>query len=320
MSFRARLIALAATLAMVAAIAYAAASWRLFDLISQSEPHCGTGDDGQPRFGAETPAAFGTEGLPADVGGRVDTAAYAMTDYRDVTVRSRDGIDLAAWWVPGPRPDSPAVVLAHGVGSCRRDPVVLLPAGMLHRNGFAVLLIDLREQGDSPVRDGRFSGGVRERLDVPGAWDWLRANGVPAERIGLFGESNGAATVLLATAAEPAVAAVWEDSSYADPWTAVREEIRRQGAPEILIPGAVAWGLAAGIDLDRARPVDPMAAIGRRPVAIVHGATDTRVDPHHAFDLAAAVTAARDPAGPAVQPWIVPGADHRRAAFIAADE
>jgi dipeptidyl aminopeptidase/acylaminoacyl peptidase len=320
MSFRARLVALAATLAMVAAIAYAAASWRLFDLISQSEPHCGTGDDGRPRFGAETPAAFGTEGLPADVGGRVDTAAYAMTDYRDVTVRSRDGIDLAAWWVPGPRPDSPAVVLAHGVGSCRRDPVVLLPAGMLHRNGFAVLLIDLREQGDSPVRDGRFSGGVRERLDVLGAWDWLRANGVPAERIGLFGESNGAATVLLATAAEPAVAAVWEDSSYADPWTAVREEIRRHGAPEILIPGAVAWGLAAGIDLDRARPVDAMAAIGRRPVAIVHGATDTRVDPHHAFDLAAAVTAARDPAGPAVQPWIVPGADHLRASFIAADE
>src|SRR5690349_2676589 len=149
MSIRARLIALVAA---VAVGGYAFASWRLFDLISQSLPRCGSGADGPPRFAGDTPAAFGTEGLPADVGARVDTTAYAMPDYRDVTVRSRDGIDLAGWWVPGPHADSPAVVIVHGVGSCRHDPVVLLPAGMLHRQGFAVLLIDLGDQGDSPIR------------------------------------------------------------------------------------------------------------------------------------------------------------------------
>jgi dipeptidyl aminopeptidase/acylaminoacyl peptidase len=316
-SVRARLVAVAAALAVVA---YSVASWRLFDLISASQPHCGTGPDGRPRFTGNTPATFGTEGLPPEVGGRVDTASFAMPAYDDVTVPSRDGsIQLAAWWVPGPHPDSPAVVMAHGVGSCRRDPVILLPAGMLHRSGFAVLMLDLRDQGDSPVRDGRFTGGDRERNDVLGGWDWLRARGLPAGRIGLFGESNGAATVLLAAAAEPAVVAVWADSSYADPWTAVREEVRRQGFPELLVPGAVAWGLAAGIDLDRARPIDAIRALADRSVMLVHGAEDSRFDPHHAVDLAAALSTTRRSAA-SVEPWIVPGADHLRESFVAAAE
>jgi dipeptidyl aminopeptidase/acylaminoacyl peptidase len=318
MSIRARVIALIGALA---AAGYAIASWRLFDLISASVPHCGTGRDGGPRFRGDTPARFGTDGLPPELGGLVETATFWMPDYRTVTVRARDGVDLAAWWVPGPRPDSPAVVMAHGIGSCRRDPVMLLPAGMLHRRGFAALLLDLRGQGDSAVGDGRFTGGVRERLDVLGGWDWVRSTGLSSERIGLFGESNGAATVLLAAAAEPAVAAVWSDSSYADPWVAVREEIRRRGFPEILIPGAAVWGRLAGIDLDHARPIDAMAAIGPRPVMLVHGAGDTRFDPHHALDLAAALSAARgSTGGPPVEPWIVPGADHLRESFVAADE
>ncbi len=68
---------------------------------------------------------------------------------------------LAAWWVPADRPDAAAVILVHGKGSCRHDPVILLPAGMLHRNGFAVLMVDIRDMGDSEVVDGRYSGGPR---------------------------------------------------------------------------------------------------------------------------------------------------------------
>ncbi len=314
MSIRARVVALAVGLLVVG---YAVASWRLFDLISGSQPRCGAGAGSASRFD-DTPAAFGTEGLPPEVGGLVDTRTYAMPSYEDVTIRSRDGgAELAAWWVPGPQPDSPAVVMAHGLGSCRRDPVMLLPAGMLHRNGFAVLLVDLRDQGDSPIHDGRFTGGAREHNDVLGAWDWLRARGLPAERIGVFGESNGAATVLLAAAAEPGVAAVWADSSYADPWTAVREEVRRRGVPELLLPGAVLWGLVAGIDLDRARPIDAIATLKDRAVSLVHGGADTHFDPHHARDLAAALAAARSQP---VAPWIVPGAEHLRESFVAAGE
>ncbi|MBA2717706.1 MAG: prolyl oligopeptidase family serine peptidase [Chloroflexi bacterium] len=315
-----RILPLAAAAAAFTIVAYCAASRKLFDVISQSEPHCGTGDDGQPRFASYTPASFGTSGLPPEVGGLVDPTSYVMPAFKNVSVTSRDGLLLASWWIPAARGGAPVVVMVHGVGSCRRDPVMLLPAGMLHRNGFAVLMIDLADQGDSLVRDGRFTGGGRESLDVLGAWDWLRARGIPDGRIGLFGESNGAATVLIAAAAEPRIAAVWEDSGYADAWTAVHEEVRRRGFPEILIGGARLWGLAAGIDPDRARPLDAMAAIRDRPVMIVHGSIDSRVDPHHAFDLANALAAPRGPGGAPASPWIVPGADHLRASFVAAAE
>ena len=105
---------------------------------------------------------------------------------------------------------------------------------MLHRNGFSVLLIDLRDHGDSTREDGRFAGGTDEYRDVLGAWDWLRTEqGLPPASIGLLGISLGAATVLLATGQEPAVAAVWEDSSYADLGTAIDAELKRRGVSDV---------------------------------------------------------------------------------------
>ena len=65
------------------------------------------------------------------------------------------------------------VVVVHGYTACRRDGWVLLAAGMLHRHGFAVLAIDLRNHGDSGRTGGRHTGGIRESADVLGAWDWL---------------------------------------------------------------------------------------------------------------------------------------------------
>ncbi len=311
-----RLLVLGAALVL---LAYGGASWKLFDLISRVDAHCGLADDGSPRFAAYTPAAFGTSGLPPKVAANVDIGAYAMPVYEDVAITSRDVLGLAAWWIPADRPDAPVVVMAHGAGSCRRDPVMLLPAGMLHRNGFAVLMVDLRNQGDSTVTDARFAGGTREYLDVLGAWDWLLARGIPASRIGLFGESNGASTVVIAAGAEPRVAATWEDSGYADTWAAISEEVQRHGFPEQLMFGARLWGLLDGIDLDAHRPLDAIALIRDRPLMIVQGLADTRVDPQNAVEFNAALEAVRGHASPD-NFWLVPGAEHVQSAFTAPTE
>lgn len=310
--------------AIVAAIglaAYAVFSYLLFDAVSAVDPRCGFFPDGTARFGTYTPASFGTAGISdAFVADDVETAAYAMPGYEEVRFESRDGIDLVAWWVPAADPDAPAVILAHGMGSCRRDPVLLLPAGMLHRNGFAVLLVDLRDQGDSEVVDGRFSGGTQEYLDVLGAWDWLRSRGLPADRIGVLGESNGAATVVIAAGEEPGIAATWEDSGYADTSTAITEEVRHHGYPTVLTIGGRLWALLFGIDADEHRPVDAMAKLGDRPIMIVHGTHDDRVQPHHALDFIRALQEARGEAGRFVEPWYVAGAEHVQAAFLQPDE
>ena len=306
---------------LLVAIGYAGASWLLFDAASKVDARCGFFEDDTPRFTGYTPAAFGTDGVSEDsLGEGFDTTAYAMPDYEEVSFQSRDGVDLAAWWVPGATPDAPAVVVVHGKGSCRRDPVVLLPAGMLNRYGFAVLLIDVRDMGDSEVIDGRYSGGTQEYPDALGAWDWLRERGLPAGSIGLLGESNGAAAVVIAAGEEPEIAATWEDSGYSDTTTVIREEVRYQGYPEVLTEGAVLWARLFGIDLDDKRPIDAIAKLGSRPLQVVHGTSDDRVQPHHALDFVRAREAVVGKGGQGVEPWFVTGGEHVEASFLVPDE
>lgn len=45
---------------------------------------------------------------------------------------------------------SPTVILVHGFRSCIKHPSVLLPAGILFRNGFNIVTLDLRNHGSSP--------------------------------------------------------------------------------------------------------------------------------------------------------------------------
>jgi uncharacterized protein len=312
---RRNVLSLLAIVLVVGLVAYGGASWKLFDAISQVDAHCGFDSAGAPRFTGYTPAAFGSSGLSAQLAAQVDLAGYEMPDFQDVALDSRDGLRLAAWWIPAAKPDAPVVIMAHGAGSCRRDPVMLLPAGMLHRNGFAVLMVDLRNEGDSTITDGRFAGGTREYLDVLGAWDWVRAKGIPAARIGIFGESNGASTVVIAAGVETQVAATWEDSGYADTWAAISAEVQRRGFPEQLVFGARLWGLLYGIDLDQHRPIDAIASIDNRPLMIVQGTADTRVDPINAVEFSAALDKVRGHPNPASL-WLVPGAQHVQSAWL----
>lgn len=303
------------------ALAYVGMSWLLFDVVSRVDARCGFFEDGTPRFGEYTPASFGTAGVSTDfVAADFDTTPYLMPAYEEVRFDSRDGVDLVAWWVPAARADAPAVVVVHGKGSCRHDPVVLLPAGMLHRNGFAVLMVDTRDMGDSEIVDGRFTGGIEEHLDALGAWDWLRERGLPASRIGLLGGSNGAGTVLIAAGEEPLVQATWEDSGYADLTVAIDEEVRRAGYSDVLTPGGKLWARLFGIDLDSLSPADAVRKIGTRRLQLVHGISDDRVHPHHVVDLARMREEATRGRGPDLEPWLVPLAEHVEAAFAVPDE
>jgi dipeptidyl aminopeptidase/acylaminoacyl peptidase len=269
-------------------------------------------------FAGATPAAFRTGSK--DTGPFVDTTPYLMPGYQSVRFPSRDpAITIAGWWVPGATVDAPAIVLVHGVGRCKGDPEVLLPAGMLHRHGFAVLLIDLRNHGDSSAgAGGRYGGGVAEYRDVLGAWDWLQAaQHLAANRIGLYGVSLGAGTVMIATGEEPRVAAAWEDSGFADATVGIQDELARNGYPGFLAFGGLLVGRAFhGVDLTSLSPLGEVPKLVGRPLFIVHGAADDRIPVKHAELLAAAFRAHGGP----VDPWIVPGVGHVRAAFVVTTE
>lgn len=292
---------------LLAAAAYVGAGVIIYNRLTAVAPHCSE----DPDIYGNTPANFTAhEGL--------DATPYLIPNYEEVSFSSRGSdIQIAAWWIGAGDTDSadtPTVILVHGLGGCRRTPTILLPAGMLHRNGFNTLLLDLRDQGDSEIEDGRYAGGTEEYLDVLGGWDWLvNERGVAQERIGLFGTSLGAATVLIAAGEEPRVAAVWEDSGYADLHVAAQAELERNGYPAFLADSAVWIGkLIAGDDLGAFSPLNAVAKLDGRPLFITHGSADTRLSLHYAYDLAEAASIDDN----AVYPWIIPDADHVRGMFL----
>lgn len=299
---RRRGAAIGAIVLLVALIgAYLYASSLVYDKLSVVVANCGG------RFASNTPSAYTVQG--------VDTSRYLMPTYEDVTLQSRDpAISVSAWYVP---PDqgsaTSAVVIVHGFDSCKREDRILLAAGMLHRGGVAVLLIDLRNHGDSAVINGRYAGGTREYRDALGAWDWLvNIRGFAPGRVGLFGMSLGAATVLIAMGEEPRVPAAWEDSSYADVDVAIQAELARNGYPTYLRFGGYLLARLHGDDLTSLSPIGAVAKLNGRPIFITHGAADRRLSVQYALDLAAADRAN----GGAVDPWIVPGADHTQAIVL----
>ena len=119
----------------------------------------------------------------------VPPAATLLPSARDVTLRTDDGLELGAWFVPA-REAAAAVLVAPGNAGNRslRAPL----AAALARHGLAVLLFDYRGYGGNRGRPTQT--GLAK--DVRAARAFLTDEaGVPADRIVYFGESLGSAVV-----------------------------------------------------------------------------------------------------------------------------
>jgi len=160
----------------------------------------------------------------------LDPRTYGF-EFSPVKVRSRDGLELSGWWVPGGH-ERKAALLVHGLHASKSSPYVMPALPVYAGLGYSVLLIDLRAHGESPGE--RATLGVTETRDVLGGLDWLAQQGFPREAVVLHGWSMGAATVLM-VAAEETVGAVVADSGYAN-----LSYLLRQRAGALLYPGVFA--------------------------------------------------------------------------------
>jgi uncharacterized protein len=294
---------LSAVVVGVLLAAYLGISYVVYDKLSRVTP--GGGDSAK-----NTPAAFVNT---YEEFASFSESPFLMPQYENVRIPSRQpGINLAGWYVPG-KPDAPAIILTHGINGCKCDSNVLTVAGMLHRNGFNVLLYDLRNHGQSDIDNGRTAIGNKEYLDVLGAWDWVMTQKhFASNRIGLYGESLGAGTTLIAFGAEPRVAATFVDSPYADLKEIMNEELARNHYPTILADGAVLVAkVVSGDDLLAHSPQEAIRNDAGRPIYIVHGTGDQRINVHHTQQLAN--LALQDDANVTV--WMPQGVGHVSAEF-----
>lgn len=187
--------------------------------------------------------------------------------FQDVELTTEDGVKLSAWYTP---PQNGAVILvAHGYGDKRSEDFYVLFAS----HGYGVLAWDFRAHGKS---GGDFSTlGYYETLDAKAALDFALAQ-PDVKRIGAWGGSMGAVTMIRATAKYPQIEALIADSPF---YTLKDEMALRVPFPIMrsLIPFFAAW--KTGVNPDLVRPIDDISKISPRPVFIIQGLGDGMVPP-----------------------------------------
>lgn len=188
-----------------------------------------------------------------------DSLPGEQISYQDITLITKDGVQLAAWYTP---PENGALILvAHGYGDNRLENIYT----MLARNGYGVLAWDFRAHGES---GGEISTiGYFEQLDVEAALDYaLVQDGV--EHIGAWGGSMGGATMILTAAKRVEIEALIADSAFP-----ALEDILRGSMPyEFLFPLVKTFAeYQSGGDISAVSPIQEIGKISPRAVFIIDG-------------------------------------------------
>ena len=193
--------------------------------------------------------------------------------YRDVTLTTADGLELAAWFVPAINAssaptDTPTIILAHGLLERKESMKHLVP--WLHEAGYNVMLLDFRGHGKSDLQPTTV--GREEVMDLQAALDWLEAEGV-GDRVGGLGMSMGAVVLVNTAVQDDRLDALVLDSMFAE-WNDTDFAKDYRLPPEWLVPGVP-------------NPVELLPNIDV-PVFVIHGTADILTEIGHAHRVFAA--------------------------------
>lgn len=229
--------------------------------------------------------------------GRPERPADAPEGFREVTSQTADGLDLNHWYLPPPSERAGVLVVLHGNAGNRGGSYGKFHE--VHDWGYGLLLADYRGYGGNPgapSEDGLIA-------DARSVLDWLAQQGVPGERVVLYGESLGSGVATALAAARRVAGVVLEA-----PFTSVADLAQQQY-----------WYVPAR-RLVRDR-FDSRARIGavEAPILILHGDRDPTIPVDHGIALAetAGDTAelVRLPDGDHMNLWEI-GAGTRVRAFL----
>lgn len=195
-----------------------------------------------------------------------------------------DHITLRGWLFHAASPTGRSAILVHGWQDNRTTAPIPDVARHLLAEGYDVLLFDLRSCG---LSDGdRFTLGLKEAGDVVGAHDFMLSRRYAPNRMLVLGWSMGAASVIEAIPRLEDVAALAEDSGYAELQPVLDAQLPPQShLPALFNPGIeLAAQLLFGVN-PNLRPVDVVRAHPERALLIIHGTQDDFVPPANAVEL-----------------------------------
>jgi dipeptidyl aminopeptidase/acylaminoacyl peptidase len=232
------------------------------------------------------------------------TPADPGVPHESLETRTRDGLRLIAWYLPGTRP---AAVVVSGGHRGRAGDVLGISAA-LQRVGYHVAVYGWRGTPGSDA--AAHTLGVYERNDLKAVLDALaaRLGRVP---VGLLGYSMGGAVSISVAADDTRIRAVCTDSAFADPTELIGDRVHsalRIPAALVMTPVAAMFARRTGARLSDFRPVWVVGRIAPRPVLVIHGEEDSTVPVRHAQLLL-------DAAGDPKELWRLPGVGHVGAYF-----
>ena len=182
---------------------------------------------------------------------RVPPSAERLAGVAEIEMAVGDGAKIIMWHGPA-RDGLPTVLYFHGNGAGLRDRSERIR--ILQAAGHGVLMMAYRGYAGSTGSPSEAANVA----DAQAAYAWLRAKGVPASRIVLFGESLGTGVAVQIAAANP-VAGVILDS----PFTSLVD----------VAAGHFPFLPVRALLRDRYVSTDYVARIGA-PLLIVHGERD----------------------------------------------
>ena len=169
-------------------------------------------------------------------------AAEMPVGYHSVSLRTTDGLQLAAWYAPS---QNGAAVISFPTRSGKLDH-----AAMLRRHGYGVLMVDMRGYDGSEGSPNAF--GWAATKDIDAAVSWLRRQpDVRQGRVGGIGFSVGGEMMLQAAAGNHDLRAVVSDGAGE---RSVRETWLRGLRAALAIPESAVQSAAVAIYSDTLPP------------------------------------------------------------------
>lgn len=130
-------------------------------------------------------------------------------EFEDVQVTTRDGIKLAAWFIPSVNKSDRVIILLHGYPADKAN--LLYWSAFLH-DDFNLFFLDFRYFGDS---EGSLTTiGYKEQQDLKATIDHLANKGYV--RIGAMGFSLGGSVAILTASEDDRIKAIVSDSAFAN--------------------------------------------------------------------------------------------------------
>ncbi|OCA91546.1 hypothetical protein A8F94_03805 [Bacillus sp. FJAT-27225] len=209
--------------------------------------------------------------------GRIIDEEYESLNKRDVSIPSPFGYDIKGV-LAEPHDTDYYIIISHGVTENKFNSIKYM--NLFLERGFNALIFDHRRHGESGGKTTSY--GHYEKFDLKAVVDWLKNEKGKEIKLGIHGESMGAATMLL-------YAGMLEDGAdfyIADcPFSDFREQLAYRIKEEVHLPAGILVPLAELFlrfrDKYSLREVSPITVIDniKNPVLFIHSSKDDFILP-----------------------------------------